>query len=176
MIPPDNRCREEEFRSFSKSVQIGILGYFSQLRIGELERVRESLTKRGLNAKMSIDLHEVFVQRPDETNAGYSLRISEELYNSSKIYIFILIPPIRMETRLLDSVGMEYGWCYRDRRPYVATFLKRGTNLATLPRGALDNMRPTWTVESYNTIEDIFAVAIAYSESAIREIYSGLDR
>ncbi len=93
MIPPDNRCREEEFRSYSKSVQIGIFGYFSQLRISELERVRESLTKRGLNAKMSIDLHEVFVQRPDETDAGYSLRMSEELYNSSKIYIFILIPP-----------------------------------------------------------------------------------
>lgn len=121
---------------------------------------------------MSINLHETFPRRPDETYAGYSLRISETLYNSSKIYIFVLIPPAERETRLLDSVGMEYGWCYRDRKPHVATFIRKGTNLATLPQGALDSMRPTWTVDSYNKIDDIFATAIAYCESAIREMFS----
>ena len=78
-----------------------------------------------------------------------------------------------METRMLDSVGMEYGWCYRDRKPYVATFIKKGTNLATLPQGALDSMRPTWTVDCYDNVDDIFAAAIAYCESAIREMFSG---
>jgi hypothetical protein len=173
MIPPGNRSREEEYTTFLKTVQIGIFGYFSQSRIDDLERVKESLTKRGLNVKMSINLHEVFPKRPDETYAGYSLRISEALYNSSKIYIFVLIPPAERETRLLDSVGMEYGWCYRDRKPHVATFVKKGTNLATLPQGALDSMRLTWTVDSYNKIDDIFATAIAYCESAIREMFSG---
>mgnify|MGYP000866508407 CR=1 FL=1 len=172
MIPPDNRSREEEYNTFLKTIQIGIFGYFSQSRIDELERVKESLTKRGLNVKMSIDLHEAFVKRSDETDAGYSLRISEELYNSSKVYIFVLIPPGEMETRLLDSVGMEYGWCYRDRKSYVATFIRKGTNLATLPQGALDSMRDTWTVDSYDNIEDIFTTAIAYCESAIREMFS----
>ena len=172
MIPPGNRSREEEYNTFLKTTQIGIFGYFSQSRIDELERVKESLTRRGLNAKLSINLHEMFPERPDETYAGYSLRISEALYNSSKIYIFVLIPPAETETRLLDSVGMEYGWCYRDRKPHVATFIKKGTNLATLPQGALDSMRPTWTADSYDNIDDIFAAAIAYCESAIREMFS----
>jgi len=43
MIPPDNRSREEEYTTFVKTVQIGIFGYFSQSRISDLERVKESL-------------------------------------------------------------------------------------------------------------------------------------
>jgi len=53
MIPPDNRSREEEYTTFLKAIQIGIFGYFSQSRIDDLKRVKESLTKRGLNVKMS---------------------------------------------------------------------------------------------------------------------------
>jgi len=175
MIPPGNHSREEEYTTFSKTIQIAILGYFSQSRINDLEKVKKSLTARGLNAKVSVNLHEMIPKRQDETYAGYSLRISEALYNSSKIYIFILSPPASVEARLLDSVGMEYGWCYRDRKRHVATFIKKGTNLATLPQGALDSMRHTWTVESYDNVDDIFATAIAYCESAIREMFSRTD-
>jgi len=175
MIPPGFQNREEEYGAFLRTICIGIFGYFSQSRIDELKRVKECLIKRGFNVKMSIDLAETYIQRPNETDANYSLRLSEALYESSDVYIFILIPPNGPEVRILDSVGMEYGWCYRDRKPYVAILIKRGYDLATLPQGALDSMQKTWTIHSYGNIEEVFAAVIKYCESAIREMHNWSD-
>lgn len=171
MRPSDYSERQNEYETFSKSIPIGIYGYFSESRIENLKKLKNFLIARKLNAKMSTDfenLHSHIISR-----AADAILSSEILYDSSKIHLFVVIPPMKDQNEsLLDSVSMEYGWAWKTRYPYVGVYFQRGFEVSTLPQGALDVMRDLWGTETFDDIEDIFLNVSKYCEEKIREMYS----
>jgi hypothetical protein len=170
MISPERVRRQLEFEKFILSKQIGIFGYFSQSRIEELIKVKKFLVTKNFNAKMSNDLEKEYKKNPKETNQEYAIRLSEILFKTSEICIFVLISPKKPSDLLLDSPSMEYGWAFKDRRSYVGVYCQKGCKLSTLPQGALTQMRESWTGDDFDDIEETFPSIKKYCESSIFEM------
>jgi len=170
MRPSDYGKINDDYDVFSASVQIGIYGYFSNSRIEVLTKLKSFLISRKLNAKMSIDFENL--QLPVISQQGDALRSSEMLFDSSRIHLFVLLPPTTDQSgRLLDSVSMEYGWVWKFRQPYVGVYIQRGSEISTLAQGAIDDMHDFWANETFDNIEDIFLNISKYCEAKIYEIF-----
>jgi len=60
MRPSETRNNREEYRTFSKTIQIGIFGYFGDFGLVNLKKLRDYLVDQGFNAKLSIDIDSEF--------------------------------------------------------------------------------------------------------------------
>lgn len=174
MRPADNNERKAEYGVFSRSIQIGIYGYFSKSHKEELIKLKRFLQmERKLNAKMSDDFENL--QIPIISAEADAILCSEMLYDSSKIHIFVVIPSNEENNRVLDSVSMEYGWAWKNRDLHVGVYFKKDFDLSTLPQGALDVMHESWHNESFDNLEEIFLNISAFCEARIREIFCSSD-
>jgi len=162
--------RKEEYENFSRSIQIGIYGYFSESRKTYLENLKEFLKSRNLNAQMSTDFENR--ELPVVSVDADALESSKMLYKNSKIHIFVLIPSAKDQLgRFLDSVSMEYGWVSMDKPPYVGIYVQQGFDVSTLAQGAMDEMRDYWTNEKFDNISDIFVNIAKYCDDVIRNMF-----
>jgi len=173
MISPERNSRRESYIAFQKSKVIAIYGYYSQGRKRKLEDIRDHLNQFDFSAKIASDIEIPDSSSPHSYEEEAALT-SEQLYDTSDIHIFILIPPTEHEEKLLDSVAMEYGWVRKDRQRYVGIFIKRGSDLATLCEGSYSLMKELWIKHDFNTIDEIFDPLKRYCEAAIREMWSQL--
>jgi len=171
MISPVRNSRRESYVSFQKSKVIAIYGYYSQGRKQILESVRDHLNQLDFSAKIASDI-EIPDSSPPHSYQEEATLTSEQLYNTSDIHIFILIPPTIQEEILLDSVAMEYGWARKDRQRFVGIFIQRGSDLATLCEGSYSLMKELWIKHDFNTIDEILDPMKRYCEAAIREMWS----
>jgi hypothetical protein len=171
MISPERVKQQLEFEKFILSVQVGIFGYFSQSRMEELVKVKRFLIEKKFNAKISTDLTREYPKKRDETEPEYAIRLSELLFKTSEICIFVLIAPMTPSVILLDSPSMEYGWAYHERRSFVGVYIQKGYQISTLPNGALTQMRESWTCDEFDLIEEEFHSIKKYCESSIFEMY-----
>lgn len=175
MRPSETRNNREEYRTFSKTIQIGIFGYFGDFGLVNLKKLRDYLVDQGFNAKLSID-----IETPDSSvisPPADAIKSSQILYRSSQILIYIITPtPQDQQKKLLDSVSMEYGWAYLERRNCVGVYFQSGNEFNTLPQGAIDELREeNWRMETFNQIEDVFGIISRFCEDKIRELYSVSD-
>lgn len=170
MISPVRNSRREIYISFQKSKVIAIYGYYSQGRKQILESIRDHLNQLNFMAKIASDIEipEGTLPRSYEEEA---ILTSEQLYNTSDIHFFVLIPPAVPEKKLLDSVAMEYGWAHKERQRYVGVFVQKGSDLATLCEGSYSLMKELWIKHDFDTIEEILDPMKRYTEAAIREMW-----
>jgi hypothetical protein len=170
MRPSEYIERQREYEYFSRTIQIGIYGYYDPLNRIELKKLKHFLFERGLNAKMAEDIDSD--QYPVISYATYAISTSQILFQTSKIHIYIATPKIEAEkNKLLDSLSMEYGWSWIPKQKYVGVYFKRSFDVSTLPLGATQIMDDQWSHESFDNITEIFLIVLRYCESAIREMY-----
>jgi len=170
MRPSEIKKDLEVYRNFSKTVQIGIFGYFGDSGLDNLIKLRNYLKTHDFNAKLSIDIETP--ESPIVSPPADAIQSSLLLYQSSKILIYIITPaPLDQQQKMLDSVAIEYGWAYLERRNCVGIYFQSGHDFNTLPQGAKDELHEIWNMESFNEIEDVFEIISRFCEDKIRELY-----
>ena len=171
MRPSETINAQAEYRHFIKNTQIGIFGYFGDSGLDNLIKLRDYLKRQGFNAKLSIDI-ENSVSNVISAQSD-AIQSSLQLYRTSKILIFIITPaPLDQQNKLLDSVAMEYGWAYLEKRNCVGVYFKKGFEFNTLPQGAIDEMyEDIWRYETFDQIEDVMGIISRFCEDKTRELF-----
>ena len=169
MHNPSQLNRLNEANKFLQSIQIAIYGYYDPLNRLELRKFKQFFIDNNFNAKLAEDFQNPHLPTSYE---GDAITCSEMLYDSSIIHLYVITPPFEdQRNRLLDSLSMEYGWAWKDKRRYVGVYFKENFDISTLPLGALHTMHDEWSNAEFEQIEDIFSVSQTYCEIALREIY-----
>lgn len=172
--------RNIQLASLKHNTKIGIFGSFYMSRKDDLLSLKKFLCDNGYNARISEDLDTRLQHERKARDPAYDRKLSDELINTSDIFLFILPrehdgdPP-----NLIQSVSMEIerlhtlSECGQKSEKYVAVFIEEGLRgkMGGVCEGLLGVKTNDWSCNDFKDIQEIFKPARQFCMNCIQDMY-----
>ena len=173
--------RRKQFDRLKRNTPIGIFGSFYGSRKPGLISLKEFLVNAGYNPRISEDLDIREGKDRKKKDSVVDRELSERLIVESDIHLFVLVREREGEPdNLIQSVSMEIERlytlddCRQKSAQYVAVYTENGLigTMGSVCEGLLLSKKGDWTVEQFDTIQEIFKPARQFCLNCIQDMYS----